>query len=136
MALKGGALSAVIIIALLVGANFLFKEDPTPSQQKLSASEQLCVNAAAEIFKQTIAADAQRANESVNVLEKLPSSTQNPAEFASIIASMNARDVQAEINEDAAYCEKLASCFSQVDHQKRFNACFGEAQRQRASDKN
>ena len=136
MSLKKLALSALAIAGLLVGANFLLRASVAPATEKLSPSEQLCVNGADEIFKQTIAADLRRANENVNVLDKLPSTAPNAAAMASVIASMDARDRQAEISEDTAYCAKLASCFSQGDHQERFNACFGEAQQQRASNKN
>jgi hypothetical protein len=136
MAIKRGVLSAIVIIALLVGANFLFKEDPAPAEEQLSAGAQLCVHEADEIFKQIVAVDAQRANQNASILVKSLSATQNAAASASVIASIDARERQAGIDEDTAYCAKLTSCFSRVDYQKRFNACFGEAQQQRASDKN
>ncbi|MGM4983243.1 hypothetical protein [Rhizobium sp. 11_C7_N12_5] len=136
MMLKRGVLIAFGISVLLAGASFFFRASSAPTEKALTPGQQLCVNEAVEIFKHIVAVDAQRANQNASILVKSLSATQNAAASASVIASIDARERQAGIDEDTAYCAKLTSCFSRVDYQKRFNACFGDAQQQRASDKN
>jgi hypothetical protein len=99
----------------------------------LTPAEQPCMNDVYAMSARSVQADGARALANSKALvgsANLP----NSAAIDAAIARIDATNRLAEIQEDTAICSKMASCFPERPFKAAFDACYEEAQRQRASD--